>query len=645
MMIPWSVGAVAGLALGGLAPAQDGAWSAERVIGESRSGRAIRIAALGMPGDDELGRTRDERPALLIVAGIDGRHAVGTLTAEAVRSRLVTDHRDLLETHTVYVVSALNPDGLAAVSRRNGAPVDADHDARVGEDGGDDLNGDGLVTMMRVKNPPPEYGLDTGRVADAGEPRLMREAEAGEGEVGEYAVLVEGLDNDGDGALNEDGPRGAGGGGVDLDMNFPSFFPEHADGAGAYPLSEPETRAIVEWMLERDNIVAVLVYGPNDNLLNTPNTKGRDESGRMPKGIEEDDEAYHKKIGEVFAEITSMKEAPTRDTGGSLATYAYSDFGVWSFSTPVWVPPFQMKKDKDGGDSDGEDESGGAGEEPAEPNEAGALREQGVPENLIRFLTGDSDVRAAMMAEYEQMSPEDQQREMATLAELPEAVRDRVLAIAQGQPDPGMAEPDDAGDDGAEGESAETKREEPKADKDELAWLEYSDESRDGAGFVEWVEVQHPQLGTVEVGGFTPGFRMNPPEGEAEGVLAAQTEFVAALLGRLPRLEVGTPRVERVAAGMWRVRIRATNTGYLPTRSAMGVRARRIPPEVIWLEVEPERIVSGQRVVRLWSIPGSGGHEDAEWMISGEDGETVEIRTRSRVFGDRVQRVTLGEED
>lgn len=646
--------------LAGAAIGQDDPWRSVGSIGESRSGRAIGVVSLGPPGEDALGRTRDQRPALLIVAGVDGRHAIGRLAADAVGERLLRDHRALLEAHTVYIITSLNPDGegwLAGEggaridSGRNAAEVDADHDGRVGEDGGDDLNADGMVTMMRVLDPPAAYGLKAEWVIDEDEPRLMRKADSAAGETGRYALLIEGADNDGDGRFNEDGPGGSGGGGVDLDMNFPSHHPEHADGAGAYPLSEPESRALAEWLTGRDNIVAVLVYGPHDNLVKAPGAGKFDESGRMPTGLEQDDEAYHKKIGEVFTEITGMTGAPTRETGGSLVSYAYTDFGVWAFSTPVWVRPDQVKKE----DEPKEDGEGGAGagaaeddgepsapaDEPEPVDEAQALRDRGVPENLIRFLTSDADVRAAMMAEYEAMSPEEQQREMAALAQLPEDVRVRVMALAQGQPDPGApaggAVEADAKPDGKK------KSDKPKADEAELAWLKHSDEQRGGAGFVDWAGVEHPQLGPVEVGGFVPGFRVNPPEAAREGLFAEQAEFAAALLERLPTLEVGEPEVERVGAGLWRIRVRATNTGYLPTRSAMGVKARRLPPEVVLVEVEPERIISGDRAVRMWSIAGSGGHADAEWIVRGDAGDTVEVRTRSATFGDRVQHVTLRE--
>ena len=641
-------GAVSGAALGMLAVSQGASaqdWSATTRIGSSRGGAPIEVSTLGAPGQDALGRTRDQRPALLIVAGAQGQHAIGRHAAIGVRGRLVADHRELLETHTVYVISGLNPDGAGWLSGRvsmefgrTGSPTDADHDRRFDEDGADDLNGDGLITMMRVADPAPGSGLQAEWVIDEIEPRLLRKPKAEDGEVATHALLVEGADNDGDGRFNEDGPGGSAGGGVDLDKNFPSHYDEHADGAGLYPTSEVETRAIIDWLQTRSNIVCAVVYGAQDTLVKTPAPGKFDASGRMPKGIEKGDEPLYKAIGETFTEITGMKEAPAGSIEGSLASYLYTDFGVWTFATPVWVRPDMVKKDSE--DEDDGEEGEEADEAPA-PDEATALRDQGVPEFVIEFLTADPEDREGIMEGFDSLSPEEQASRMQAVGELPEDIRNRVMAIAQGGEDPGAPSPEET----PESEEKKDKKGEDKskADKGELAWLKYSDEERDGEGFVAWSEVEHPQLGAVEVGGFVPGFRVNPVGDAVEGLVEEQTEFVAALLGKLPTLEVSDPVAERLGDGLWRVRVRASNPGLLPTMSAIGVKARRIAPVVVTIEVEPDTIVSGARVRQFWSIDGSGGHADGEWIIRGEAGQRITIATHSSVYGDRENSVELKE--
>ena len=55
----------------------------------------------------------------------------------------------------------------------------------------------------------------------------MRRADPQKGEAGGWAIYWEGVDSDGDGFINEDGP-----GGVDLDRNFPHQYPAYTPGAG-----------------------------------------------------------------------------------------------------------------------------------------------------------------------------------------------------------------------------------------------------------------------------------------------------------------------------------------------------------------------------------------------------------------------------
>lgn len=78
---------------------------------------------------------------------------------------------------------------------------------------------------------------------------------------GIYATSSEGIDNDGDGRINEDGI-----GGLDLHRNYPeNWRPEREltgrgftqRGAGAYPLSEPETRAVFTFLMTHPNIYVV----------------------------------------------------------------------------------------------------------------------------------------------------------------------------------------------------------------------------------------------------------------------------------------------------------------------------------------------------------------------------------------------------
>lgn len=588
--------------------------AATMTIGESREGRPIHLLRLGEQSDAAGGP--DQRPALLIVAGANADHHVGTDVAMGVAASLLQDHADALATTTVYIVPRLNPDGAAVLGAGGPmqshpgttTPDDADGDGRVDEDGPNDLNGDGVITMMRVKNPP--FWMEATLVVDPEEPRLMRAPKAMEGEIATYAVLIESVDDDGDGAFAEDGP-----GGVMLDMNFMHQWPEHKRGAGMYPLSESESHALVRWMLDRPNIQAVLTFGPHDTVVSIPQAGKMDITGEAPVGIENDDKALYEKISEVFKEITSINASSDADDDGAFHAWAYAQFGVPSFSTPVWVRPDQRKGDGDGEKSKG----GGSGDENAEGN--GEDAPGGVTSAEIQ----------AMVAEFQSADQARQQEMMQEARSLPPEVRRRVMAVAQGRPDPGARS--GSGGDGKKSE----------ADKDDVAWLTYSDESRNGEGFIEWTSFDHPQLGEVEIGGFVPGFKLNPPPDDVAKLIDEQTAFAAALLERLPRIDVHPAVVERVGDGVWRISLEAVNTGLFPSQIATAKKLRRLPGVTMIVDVSDDRVLAGAKTQQQQGLDGSGGMARAEWLLVGNDGDTIDIIVRAPALGETRQSITLND--
>ena len=167
--------------------------------------------------------------------------------------------KQLLDTKAIYLKPLNNPDGsdmyrLTAQSNRSSVrPQDNDGDGLLDEDPGEDIDGDGHIRQMRKF-----VGAGKGTaVVDTADPsgRLMRNVGQGRGD---YMLYSEGWDNDGDGRINEDGI-----GGLDLHRNYPANWrPEREAtgrgwtqfGAGEYPTSEPETRAVVLWVLTHPNI-------------------------------------------------------------------------------------------------------------------------------------------------------------------------------------------------------------------------------------------------------------------------------------------------------------------------------------------------------------------------------------------------------
>lgn len=165
----------------------------------------------------------------------------------------------LLDTKAIYLRPNNNPDGAdmykltANTNRSSVRPQDNDGDGLFDEDPAEDLDGDGHSRQMRkfVGAGKGTHVVDT---MDA-KGRLMRQVGAGNGD---YLVYPEGIDNDKDGRINEDGV-----GGLDLHRNYPyNWRPEREatgrgftqGGAGEFPLSEPETRSVFLWQASHPNI-------------------------------------------------------------------------------------------------------------------------------------------------------------------------------------------------------------------------------------------------------------------------------------------------------------------------------------------------------------------------------------------------------
>lgn len=551
-----------------------------RSLGQSREGREIWIVEITEPEEPAVG----ERPGVLVVGNLSGDHLVGSQMALETIRFLVGDQAgeaDLAQ-HVIYVVPRLNPDGAEAMfrgardgHRLNALAFDADNDGRLDEDGPDDLNGDGVITVMRVADPDGVFFVDPD------EPRLMKRADASKGESGTHKIYWEGVDSDGDSFINEDGP-----GGVDLDRSFQHEYPYWEADAGANMVSEPEARALMNFVIATRNIAAIITFGHSDNLVTPPNSSGAladaigidlhtfaDESnadmtdqgiygvpfqqgglplrgaqpgadndpnsGRRPSTtVHEDDREYYSKIAEAYEELTGIGEITTnRTAAGAFFQYGYFHFGVPSFSTPGW----------------------------------------GLP-----------------------------------------------------KPEVSAAE--------ASAGSTDGETDDPEGDARILAALE-------GAGidaFVPWTPYQHPDLGTVQIGGFRPYAVSNPPAAQLPELGAAHGRFVARVSSMLSRVRIVDTEITAHGGSVFTVSATVANQGYLPSALRHGVISRSVNPVTVQIQVPSESILTGAaKTHQITVLDGSGTRETIKWIVRGSPGSEIEISVRTQKSGSDSATVTL----
>jgi len=293
----------------------------------------------------ELGKgtkqDRQTRPAMLVVAGIEGNDLIGCTAAVTWIEQLVEQYQDdaetarLLQTTTIYIVPRLNPDAaehffarLKLETSSNDKPVDNDHDGLLDEDGPEDLNDDGLITWMRIEDPDGEY------ILDPKDDRLLLKADHLKSEIGTWRYLREGVDNDHDERWNEDGA-----GGVNFNRNFPYDYKFFAEDAGVHQVSEAETRALADFVVEHPNIALVVTYGSADNLSKAP--EGAEPAGRREPmtGIHQDDAGYYRVMGELYREAIGLeKELEGASMPGTFSDWMYFHRGRLSLAAKPWSP-------------------------------------------------------------------------------------------------------------------------------------------------------------------------------------------------------------------------------------------------------------------------------------------------------------------
>jgi hypothetical protein len=241
----------------------------------------------------------------------------------------------LIDERVFYVLPTQNPDGRAhwfeaandpSSSRSGVRPTDNDGDGLFDEDPSDDLDGDGNIEQMRKYLPGEgEYRLDPD------DPRIMIRVPPGK--KGDWTYLgEEGIDNDGDGRVNEDDV-----GGYDMNRNWPSsWMPNFVQsGAGEWPLCFPECRAIATFILAHPNIAAVQSFHNNGGMiLRGP---GAEAYGEFPRG----DVAVYDEIGKdgekmlpFYRYMIIWKDLYT--VWGGFVNWTYEGLGIFSFTNELW---------------------------------------------------------------------------------------------------------------------------------------------------------------------------------------------------------------------------------------------------------------------------------------------------------------------
>lgn len=511
----------------------------------------------------------ENKPAFYIDAHIHAEEVATSHTALYTLWYLLTRYGEdaevtwLLDNTAFYILPRVNPDG-AEISLTTGHHWCGNGRYLPGEEQTQglcqqDINGDGLIVQMRLEDPTGEWKISKD------DPRLMVQRPPGEQDDGPYYRLYrEGvIKGNWDGVtITIERPRDG-----NLNRNYPAGWrPEFREyGAGEYPLSEPESRAVIAFLLDHPNIAGMQCYHTHAGMVLRPSLVAPDSV------IPPDDLALYKTIGGVGTELTgypviSVYEEFTSDPAnprvGSLMQWSYDEMGILTFSTELWNPELAAGV--------------------AEP------------------------------AKYQ--------------------VRAR-------------------------------------STEDEIALLRYNDEHLGGKGFVNWTPFDHPQLGKVEIGGWTHmyTFRNPPPasfaateavRGFLQDTMHTNCLFTLKHAACAPLLRVEETRAERLSDDLYKVSATVANLGYLPTYTTrrglehnvvgtvtaalqlndnlellMGAPAQNIGH----LAGREERKATWSPWMRNWNPT----RRPVEWLVRGQAGSTITLTVAAPRAGTHTVTVTL----
>ena len=528
-------------------------------IGKSYEGRPLWLATV----TNHATGVAESKPALWADANIHATEIAGTTVAVALLTTLLERYvacdvqaKRILDTTTIYVAPRLCPDGADRMLRakpelfRSGVRQYPDRELAEGIHL-EDIDGDGRVLQMRIPDPQGEWKRSSLH------PELMERRAPHEHGGEYYRLFPEGMLHDYDGLTLKTAHSPSR---LDFNRNFPTAWRPEADqtGAGPHPVSEPEVRAVVEFVANHPNINLALAYHTYGAVLLRPYDDRPDDV------MATQDLWTYDLLGNIGAEICGYQHGSSKELlkydpkdviTGTEDTWFFDERGIFAWIVELW----------------------------SLPKKAGVDSQKQV--EWFRAHLHSDDLKI-----YD--------------------------------------------------------------------W--YRREVPDGDAYVTWYPFDHPQLGSVELGGWNKlyAFR-NPPHRFMGEEAEKNVTFALTLLDTLPHLSLFRCETMQLGTGLFQIRFAVENTGFLPTSTSEQAKRRCAARPVTATLHLPDgaALVSGKRKTERghlagrscthfdahWGLvsSGTGSRASVEWTIRGKSGDTVQIVVTSDRAGNLFHTVSL----
>jgi hypothetical protein len=412
----------------------------------------------------------------------------------------------------------------------------------------------------------------------------MIKADQKKGEQGVYRIYTEGVDEDGDGAFNEDGH-----GGTNVGVNFPQFFRYFTASDGLFPGSAPEAFGIMKFVFDHPDIAMIVSFG-STNWCSTPPKGGR-KGEKDLKNIRlsaRQARQFNLNANRTYTitELVEIFKAENPQSNVDESVLAgYLDLGA--VLNPLEGDLLFYNKYATAYKS--------------------YLKEKGVQEERI-----------------EPAPARDGSMELWGYFQVGVPVFSMDLW--------GMTKTDTAK------KGTDTSRDELALEE---AMLAFADKHSAYKGFVEWKAYDHPTLGSVEIGGFVPYFGTTPPGEWADSILQLQIPWIFELAGELPDLHIYEVKTSARGDGIYQLDIWTENRSFIPFPTNMGKRNMQPAPAVLSLEGEQIEFVSGYRRTPIPSIDGNSRIKTT-LIIQKEKPGKITLKLDSKTAGHDLLTINIG---
>ncbi|MCL2548020.1 MAG: M14 family metallopeptidase [Symbiobacteriaceae bacterium] len=514
-------------------------------LGKSYQGRDIWLMTL----TNRSSGADNAKPAIYIEGNIHAGEVTAAQTVLCLIDRLVSGYgKDafisrLLDTRCFYVVPRVNPDGAElylTTPETLRSTVRPWPEPDIAEWPGlhpSDIDNNGYILQMRLRDDKKgEWKISSK------DTRIMIPREAADYGGPYYRILPEGMVSDYQG---EPFPIIRTPYGIDMNRNFPSNWDPSLSTGGDFPTSEPEVRAVVEFITNHPNIGLVNSFHTSGGFFyRNPYQYGDDK-------IDQGDLRAMREIAREGTKVTGYIDVKSSNRA-CLPEWMYEHWGVIGYTTELW--------DRNG--------------------QAGISRSEAQNAN-----------------DYE-------------------------------------------------------KREELQ-----VRLLQWNDRELCGAGFFPWSEYDHPQLGSVEIGGWNPKYALqNPPHFLLPAECHKNATWALQQAACLPEVEIASLTQSYLGDGLWKVEAVVQNNGYLCTAAsnkAMVIKA--INPD--YLLIETKDVVGGLAKQEIGFLQGfgnahtSGGYGGGvansaarvSWIVRGVAEDTLTVTLNSIRGGRKEKAITLTE--